>query len=379
MDSKKISEQFELLYKSKIERNIAPLEEERKKYLQLYKIIIWTILVEFLFSAIVFVKGVSNAFYVYIVFFLTGIFSVFFLSSKHDKYRKKVKNKLLMEIFSIFGQFYYCNNPVISLQEIKDYGLFSKASIKKDDDVIVGKYKDIEISITETKLYQTKASNTYRSIPDFSGLILKIKMNKNFEGHTVVTQKPMSYEQFLNNMKNFYTKNSELVPANVLSVIESPVVKFIFQGMQFADKQGISISADGGLNIHLLKNMSKKPRKLEEVKLEDAEFNNIFDIYSDNQVEARYLLTPSFMERLKMISMVMLVMDIHCVFKDGYITLFLGNPIMIDQTSDRGFFELEPGYKETLYNKEVYKRVFIELLTIFDFIQYFKLDQKIGL
>lgn len=36
----------------------------------------------------------------------------------------------------------------------------------------------------------------------------------------------------------------------------------------------------------------------ERVKLENPEFENSFDVYSNNQVEARYLLTPSLMERL---------------------------------------------------------------------------------
>ena len=37
---------------------------------------------------------------------------------------------------------------------------------------------------------------------------------------------------------------------------------------------------------------------LEKVKLESIEFENKFVVYSSDQVEARYILTPSFMERL---------------------------------------------------------------------------------
>lgn len=36
----------------------------------------------------------------------------------------------------------------------------------------------------------------------------------------------------------------------------------------------------------------------QRVKLENPEFENSFDVYSNDQVEARYLLTPSLMERL---------------------------------------------------------------------------------
>ena len=36
----------------------------------------------------------------------------------------------------------------------------------------------------------------------------------------------------------------------------------------------------------------------QRVKLENPEFENSFDVYSDNQIEARYLITPGMMERL---------------------------------------------------------------------------------
>ena len=42
-----------------------------------------------------------------------------------------------------------------------------------------------------------------------------------------------------------------------------------------------------------------KTKGLKEVILEDPEFKNIWAVHSDDQVEARYLLTVTFMERLK--------------------------------------------------------------------------------
>jgi len=37
----------------------------------------------------------------------------------------------------------------------------------------------------------------------------------------------------------------------------------------------------------------------DKVKLEDPEFSDMFDVYSDDQIDARYILTPSLMERIK--------------------------------------------------------------------------------
>lgn len=39
-------------------------------------------------------------------------------------------------------------------------------------------------------------------------------------------------------------------------------------------------------------------KELKEIKLEDPKFNNIFNVYGSNQIEARYFLTTSLMERI---------------------------------------------------------------------------------
>lgn len=41
------------------------------------------------------------------------------------------------------------------------------------------------------------------------------------------------------------------------------------------------------------------PNGYEKVILEDAEFNRMFNVYSNNQIECRYILTVGFMEKLK--------------------------------------------------------------------------------
>ena len=91
------------------------------------------------------------------------------------------------------------------------------------------------LSLTEknTDLLKTKEDNKFVTTITFQGLFVKLQMNKNFNGKTVVS--------------------------------------------------------DG----------TAKTKGLKEVILEDPEFKNIWDVHSDDQVEARYLLTVTFMERLK--------------------------------------------------------------------------------
>ena len=53
------------------------------------------------------------------------------------------------------------------------------------------------------------------------------------------------------------------------------------------------VKRDGGL----LSNVFASTRD-DRVRLEDPEFERVFDVFSDDQVEARYILQPAFMQRL---------------------------------------------------------------------------------
>ena len=74
----------------------------------------------------------------------------------------------------------------------------------------------------------------------------------------------------------------------------------VFQGLvgsaQFPKRfHGTTIvRRDGGFLASLFSS-----GKGDRVKLEDPDFEKRFDVFSDDQVEARYLLTPGFMERVK--------------------------------------------------------------------------------
>ncbi|MEM8919931.1 MAG: DUF3137 domain-containing protein, partial [Pseudomonadota bacterium] len=56
---------------------------------------------------------------------------------------------------------------------------------------------------------------------------------------------------------------------------------------------------------------------LERVRLEDPVFEKAFEVYSDDQVEARFLLTPDFMERLLELERVFHGGKLRCAFSGG--------------------------------------------------------------
>lgn len=394
MDIEKYKKQFDLVFKSKIEPQIKELEEKRQqinKILYVYGLIflvcIAVLYILYRMNYLDFTSGLLFCIFLFITYYV--------IYKKQRAYRLELKNKLLMNILSVFGRFKYVKEPIVTLADLQRYGLFVDAQRKIDDDIIVGKYKDLDVAINEMNIFKYEKKNgesTKNCV--FSGLLLKIKMNKNFRGSTIIRQKPMSYEQMLRNIEIINQKNNGIIPSKIISVLKNPALKFIFSqkeimgqkvsfdtnGISFTDKKSrsktIKLTQDG---ISMQSKYSRMDKNLEEVMLEDPDFNECFEVYSNDQVEARYLISPTFIERFKNISTVMLVLQAYCIFDKGNIILILGNPITSLVEGTNNFFEFDLKQGQTLYDKEIYDKIFRELVFIFEFIYYFKLDQKIGL
>lgn len=61
--------------------------------------------------------------------------------------------------------------------------------------------------------------------------------------------------------------------------------------------------------------------KSEKVKLEDPVFEKAFEVYSTDQIEARFLLTPDFMERLVGLERAFKGKQVRCAFAGGQMLL----------------------------------------------------------
>ena len=97
------------------------------------------------------------------------------------------------------------------------------------------------------------------------------------------------------------------------------------------------------------------PKGYEKVILEDAEFNRMFNVYSNNQVECRYILTTGFMEKLKALKI---------LFDAKSIALsFLGNHLYIAVDIGRDSFNIAK-----LNRRTNDKKLFEKMYNQFDFI-----------
>ena len=110
---------------------------------------------------------------------------------------------------------------------------------------------------------------------------------------------------------------------------------------------------------------------LERVILEDPEFNKKFNVYSTDQVEARYLLTPSFMEKLKNISIQFTETNkTFCSLCNDYIYIATG--------AKGGMFALF-GLTKRTDNRKNFRKMFGQIVSVIDLVEYLKLNIRTGL
>lgn len=102
------------------------------------------------------------------------------------------------------------------------------------------------------------------------------------------------------------------------------------------------------------------------VKLENPEFEKIFSVYSYDQIEARYILTPQMMEQLTELRK-KYNSDIRIVFEDEHMALAI--------SKSSGW--LEPPYFGRLARIEVLEKILIELEEIINIIEALDLNTRI--
>ena len=217
----------------------------------------------------------------------------------------------MKELASFFGTFEYEFESKLPDDLLEYSHIFKGFTINQGDDFFVGTYNDVGITIAEEKLQkEVYVNKRRRKVTIFKGICVLLDMNKPFEGHTVVLK-------------------------------------------------------DGGI-LNVLKRVSG----LQRVHLEDIAFEKIFEVFSDNQIEARYLLTTAFMER---------VLKLRDLFGGKSIQFsFFKDKLLFAIPTKQDMFEPCSFFK-TAINKPQIDLVFEQFYMVFSIINLLKLNQKIGM
>ncbi len=156
---------------------------------------------------------------------------------------------------------------------------------------------------------------------------------------------------------------------NIATGYKTKITQKIFEGMlivapSFKNFSGVTLIKAN----KKLKFAADISSMYERVNFEDNLFEESFDVYSSNQIEARYLLTTAFMERL-MKAMSKERRQIIGSFEDG--NVFIG----VQDCKD--LFELD--LSKPLTDEETFTQLFSELKRAVELVEALKLKNKIGL
>lgn len=323
------SDEFIEFCKDEIVPSLYPLEEKRKLYLCAAWIasIIGVLACLDLAATLLLPTLASNspeksdAFFT----FLQAVLAVFSLFSTVvvwivKKYKNQAKEEVFEKLFSYWGTFKYYSKKnrfdsgedVYAKNEdyIQNLKLFPVFNRYKCDDYISGKYNGLDMEIQELDLkYVTGSGKSRRVVKIFQGVLVVSSCNKKFNGSTVI--------QADNGIFN-------------------------------------AVSSVGGLK---------------RVKLEDPVFERLFEVYSTDQIEARYLLTTAFMDRLVKIACKSKNFSLTCSFENGRIHFAF--------SSSKDWFEIP--IRKPATDIRNYQAILLELASILSVADALRLDENLGM
>jgi len=236
-----------------------------------------------------------------------------FVTRSLKMYQQSIKTEIFPNILSFVGDFAYSPQTNQSAKQFEDSDIVPRFHRETSEDHIKGGYKGVEVELFETHLKRrkkTKKSTSYVTV--FRGLFITLSMNKNFSGKTIVKR-------------------------------------------------------DAGKVGNWLQSSTQS---LDKVRLEDPTFEKLFEVYSTDQIEARYLLTVTFMERLTELAGVFGGQSIECCFDRNHLLLKI--PLKKNLFEPGSIFEPEDFIDDS-------KSLLKELNLIFGIVDILKLNMKINL
>lgn len=360
-----IRSNFSKVYHSEILPQLGKEETKRRKIMS--KLVFWEIVsvIVFVFNCLFFktvlvkLMDYEIGYLLTIISFLIGItaLGVIFLLpySLNKTFTEELKQILVPKLIKSFGDIKWSHcSTIISASDLNKSELFAKFNERTQDDCFLGKYKDVDYAILESKLtYETKGRKNNHVIDVFKGIIINFASNKTIKNKTIIATK---------NDKNILGKNLSYM--FTLMVI---IVAIVTRDLEICTYGVIGVV----MYIVTIWNERKdKKEVLNEIKLEDPEFNKKFRAYSSDEVEGRYLITTAFMERFNNLKTVFGTSKVKCSF--------YGENVMFAISTNRNLFEVGNLFTplSSTKNLEVF---FEELVSVLLLVDYFKLDQKIGL
>lgn len=173
-----------------------------------------------------------------VTFFVIGAI-YWWATQPRRQYAKEYKQKIMPRIIKLFGNFNYQIDGCLDLEALKPSGIFPSFTSKKSEDCFTGEYMGVGMEFSELELTSGSGKNR-RTV--FKGMVILLDLrHKKFLGKTILRRNAGNIQKW-------------------------------FQGMV---------------------------SDLEHARMADPEFEKIFDVHTNDQVESRWLVDPAMIEKLK--------------------------------------------------------------------------------
>lgn len=261
-----------------------------------------------------------------------------------------MKQSCMPKLMKAFGNLEHrIGERVIPDTALKNSKLFKNIESRyPEDDSFVGTYKGVSFKISEI------------AIENFKGTLIDFQANKTIKNTTIIQPR--------------------YVQKRRSSILASLMFSLLFLSFSL----GFSVLFFGGIHfIFVIFGLGplftefftflKKSIEIEvvnQIKLEDAEFEKYYVVSSSDEVEGRYLITTAFIQRFKDMKKAFGVTDISCSFYD--------NNLMFAIPSNKNLFEIGK-LSKPLTNAKYIEQFYNQMIAILQIIEQFKLDEKTGL
>lgn len=235
--------------------------------------------------------------------------------SPGDDYTRRYQQIVLPAVARYFGDFTYDAAGGIDRDDLERSALVPPLADYYYEDLFKGRYKGVEVAFCEGRLcVDQQVGRERQTVTIFDGVLMLVTMNKPFRGRTVVRHDSGSMQNWIRN---------------------------------------------------------ETAGALQRVVLEDPEFEKQFEVYATDQTEARYLLTPAFMDRLMVLMNTLNTIHVEAAFFDKRLLLKIHKP----GKDNANLFE--PGDVDlSAYDVSGLKRTVAEFEMILSIVDELKLHEQ---
>jgi len=306
--------EFEEFYNNSLKTDLINLNDRRKRIVNKFLIMFFAVFVPLVALSVIF------EFYWGILIAFVAAFVVFFLWVRDKHFYNDFKIQIINRIvYFISPDLKYEPQSSVTVGEFSTSRLFLTSVDRfSGDDLVYGKIDKTEIRLSEIKAeYKTTTTDskgnrktTWHTL--FKGLFFIADFNKDFTGSTVVLPNSL------------------------------------------------------GKGFKFLKKLMGANRREKLVELEDVNFKKAFNVYGDDQIQARYILSTSLMERM---------LEYKKKTNKGIYISFVDSKMYLGIPYSKDLFE--PSYLKSLVNFNLIKTYFEDLVLVISIVDDLNLNLRI--